>query len=248
MIAIKTNTSATEDIITVKFVPIAKQLWDEAQEKGAPLYSPKEIAEVFPDLNKDSQRQALRRMVAKEPQSEVTEHIRALVAYVDYLRAATYFEAECWSRLREIYRGVSSKVLRRYFLQILTMWCYPFSKSVVSAIFQEKLEGFERDDNKYMKMVYTDYSSLTYDDLEELGKNFIKTRNTLKQQLGDSHDRKIQNEIDNIGYALDEIEIIQNVMEGHLVAAWEIMAQAYGYTDADVCPEMVELIRFFYKK
>ena len=230
MIKVKTNTGATEDIITDKFMPVTKQLWDEAMEKGAPLYSPKEIAEVFPNLNKDSQRQALLRVAGRE-KSEEGEHVRAVIAFTNRIRP----------EVDNVFKGISNKLRREYFIDIYTMWCYP--TRVRGGTLQEYIESEENSHNKYLAMVYKDADNITVADLDEFGKNFIKL-------LAEAEKKNDTGEKEKLETALDFIGIIQDVMDGELLNAWETLNNSICSIgkDWDSAPTMLELMRIFYKK
>ncbi len=240
MIRIETNTRATEDIITDNFVPVAQQLWDEAIEKGAPLYSPEEIADVFPDLNKDSQRQALLR-VANKQNTEEGEHVRAVIAFTNMIRAADDYN-ECWDIfVSNVFPNISKKLRRQYFIDIYTKWCYPCKVAGVT------VDGFIADsskNNKYLKMIYTDISNISEDDLDELGKNFIK----LRSEYSTKDDRASMQAVEQLSEALDMIEIIEYIMEGDLMEAWDLVSKNIYPKEFDAAPTMLELMRVFYKK
>ena len=240
MIKVKTNTGATEDIITDKFMPVTKQLWDEAMEKGAPLYSPKEIAEVFPNLNKDSQRQALLRVAGRE-KSEEGEHVRAVIAFTNRIRAEGDYN-DCWDIfVSDVFKGISNKLRREYFIDIYTMWCYP--TRVRGGTLQEYIESEENSHNKYLAMVYKDANNITVADLDEFGKNFIKL-------LAEAEKKNDTGEKEKLETALDFIGIIQDVMDGELLNAWETLNNSICSIgkDWDSAPTMLELMRIFYKK
>ncbi|MCM1322884.1 MAG: hypothetical protein NC218_01725 [Acetobacter sp.] len=234
---IKINTRATEDIITEQFVPKAQQLWDEAIEKGTPLYSPKEIAEVFPDLNKDSQRQALLRVAGKQ-KTEEGEHVRALIAFTNRVRAADDYN-DCWHIFTtDCFPDAPKKLRRQYFIDIYTMWCYP------SRVSGDTIEEYIKSSagNKYLSMIYRDLEGLTVDDLEELGQNFMKLQK-------DAQAKDDQDELDDLDTAITFIEVIQDIMDGEYLLAWGTLNDTLCslYKDEDSAPTMLELMRIFYK-
>lgn len=132
---ISTKTSATEGSFD-EAMARNQALFQE--HENDPQYTPREIAKVYPQLEKEVNRNTLRK-VANVSGTERGKHLAKVIARIEKMRSNEAYDS--WNEFDKVFPDSSLKQRQQYFIDILLLWCLPVSASVA----RQCLERFVED-------------------------------------------------------------------------------------------------------
>lgn len=237
--------AAKEDAITDAMVTY-QRLFDESENQ--PQFSPKEIAAIYPNLNRNANAQALRR-VANASGTPRGKHLAKVVARIDKLRGNEAYGA--WKEFQEAFPGTSLEDRQKYFIDVLTLWCLPASAEVASKAVEELKADHS---NPYEAELFADPLSLTVEKVDEIGRKAYKKEGELnkivKTKYRDFIPAYIETDLLHLQALNSAIDQIFAIWEHRCYDLWDEIKDVYSKgtsNNSDAADRIIALMRVFYK-
>lgn len=235
--------AAKEDAITDAMITYQK-LFDESENQ--PQFSPKEIAAIYPDLNRNANAQALRR-VANASGTPRGKHLAKVVARIDKMRSNEAYGS--WKEFESVFPTASLEDRKHYFIDILTLWCLPSSADYVTTA----ATMLKEDANSPLEeelFEYAENGELTEEKLEEVHEAATDRLRLIMDKFGKAEDLPAwaDQEKDDIDSLNSCIEQIITVWDKRYYELWdELKREYYMPSLSDRADRIIELMRAFYK-
>lgn len=219
------NLRAMEDVID-DAIPQCRANWEAA--KGKPQYTPAEIAECYPDLNKEAIRGGYIRFFSKlkkerpEEFDDVTEHVQSVIKQIPRLRAADRVSA--WFYFSAVYPTEKASCRKQMFIDFVLNFCIPSDSKAELA---RELEEESDQTYDYEAKLHREYNTLTPEALNEYLKQFMARAKELEQSLAESYHVRKEDELGAVQAALNAAEIIQRIWDGDFYSVFGLVEQQY---------------------
>ena len=212
------NLRALEDVFDDN-IPECKAHWEAA--KGKPQYTPAEIAECYPNLNKEAVRGGYIRFfgsLPKEEVDEVTQHVWLTIKHIPRLRGADRIEA--WTYFTELYPNERAAVRKQLFIDFVLNFCIPSDSKKENAQFLEEAADPKYD---YEARLHREYAELTPAILTEYSAQYMRKERELEAELEANYHVRLEDELMAVQQGLDAIEIIQRIWDKEYYSIFNLL-------------------------
>lgn len=212
------NLRALEDVFDDN-IPECRAHWEAA--KGKPQYTPAEIAECYPNLNKEAVRGGYIRFfgsLPKEEVDEVTQHVWLTIKHIPRLRGADRVDA--WAYFTELYPTEKLSVRKQLFIDFVLNFCIPSDSKNENAVYLEESADPTYD---YEAKLHREHAELTPERLSLYSSQFMQREQELQQQLEKSYHVRLEDELDAVQQGLEAAEIIQRIWDKEYYSVFDLL-------------------------